>query len=166
MEKIPDKQPPSGHLTDVHEFEKNRLSTLNEQLVQAEQWIDRRSREMVAAYGLAAAQARHGERIEEDLELVATVLFLLREDHPDFLHGQHNVVTRIDIPILPATRGAENVGHADVRTASPFPDLSVKCCSLFVNLYERALQGDTAKLLSIGALCINVVLAQQQLRSW
>ncbi|TAL93121.1 MAG: hypothetical protein EPN73_22350 [Paraburkholderia sp.] len=166
MEEIPDKQPQPRLLTDVRAFEQNRLSILNEQLMQAERWIDRRSREMVAAYGLAAAQARHGERIDEDVEIVATVLFLLREDHPDFLHGQHNVVTRIDIPILPAATSRENVGRDDARTASPFRDHSVKWCSLFLNLYERALQGDTAKLLSIGALCINVVLAQQQLRSW
>ncbi|MDR6383435.1 MULTISPECIES: hypothetical protein [Paraburkholderia] len=166
MEEIPDKRPPASLLTDVRELELNRLSILNEQLVQAEQWIDRRSREMVAAYGLAAAQARHGERTDEDVELVATVLFLLREDHPDFLHGQHNVVTRIDMPILPATSCGENVRRDDVRTASPFPEFSVKWCSLFLNLYERALQGDTVKLLSIGTLCINVVLAQQQLRSW
>lgn len=166
MEEIPDKRPPARLLSDVRELELNRLSILNEQLVQAEQWIDRRSREMVAAYGLAAVQARHGEPIDEDVELVATVLFLLREDHPDFLHGQRNVVTRIDIPILPATPCGENVSRNDIRTASPFPDVSVKWCSLFLNLYERALQGDTVKLLGIGALCINVVFVQQQLRSW
>ena len=166
MEEIPDKRPPACFLTDVRKLELNRFSMLNEQLVQAEQWIDRRSREMVAAYGLAAAQGRHGERIDEDVELVATVLFLLREDHPDFLQGQHNVVTRIDIPILPATNQRENVSRNDIRTASPFPDVSVKWCSMFLNLYERALQGDTVKLLSIGALCINVAFVQQQLRSW
>ncbi|PTB19079.1 hypothetical protein C9I57_18650 [Trinickia symbiotica] len=166
MEQTPDKRPLACPLTDVRELELNRLSMLNEQLVQAEQWIDRRSREMVGAYGLAAAQARHGEQMDEDVELVATVLFLLREDHPDFLHGQHNVVTRIDMPILPAASRGDNVRRDDVRPASPLPDFSVKWCSLFLNLYERALQGDTVKLLSIGTLCINVVLAQQQLRSW
>jgi hypothetical protein len=54
----------------------------------------------------------------------------------------------------------------DVQTTSPFPLPRAAWCSLFLNLYERALQGDTVKLLSIGALCVNVVLAQQQLRSW
>ena len=166
MEETPDKQPPPGLLTDIGELEQNRLSKLNDQLVQAEQWIDRRSREMVAAYGLAAAQARHGERIDEDVELVATVLFLLREDHSDFLVRQHNVVTRIDIPILPATSGGENVRPDDVQKTSPFPRRRAQWCSLFLNLYERALQGDTVKLLSIGALCINVAFVQQQLRSW
>lgn len=165
MEEIPDKQQPDL-ATDLPEFEQNRLSVLNGQLAQAEQWIDRRSHEMVAAYGLAAAQARHGERIDEDVELVATVLFLLREDHSDFLAGHHNVVTRIDIPILPAISGGENVRPDDVKKTSLFPRRRPEWCSLFLNLYERALQGDTVKLLSIGALCINVAFVQQQLRSW
>ena len=53
MEETPGKRPPAHLLTDVCELELNRLSILNEQLAQAEQWIDRRSHEMVAAYGLA-----------------------------------------------------------------------------------------------------------------
>lgn len=163
---MPDKQPPPTLLADVSEREQNRLSILNEQLVQAEQWIDRRSRGMVAAYGLAAAQARHSERLDEDVELFATILFLLREDDPGFLYGQHNVVTRIDIPILPAASGAESVRSDDIRTASPFPNRGVEWCSLFLNLYERALRRDLRKLLSIGALYIDVVLVQQQVRSW
>ncbi len=56
---------------------------LNEQIEQAEQWLYRRSRDMVTAYSLATAQARHADngKLDEDVILTATVLFLVREDH-------------------------------------------------------------------------------------
>ncbi|MFT4436008.1 hypothetical protein ACMX25_21795 [Caballeronia sp. 15715] len=158
----------SGRWANLSKQEYDQLLTLNEQIEQAEQWLYRRSRDMVTAYSLAAAQARHADNgnLDEDVNLIATLLFLVREDHPAFLPGQDNIVARIDIPILPAPGTDEN---------SPYPDLSMVSDSaqrlsdwnpLLLNLYERVLQRDTAKLLSIGALCIDVALIEQQLRSW
>ncbi|WP_186105357.1 hypothetical protein [Burkholderia gladioli] len=161
-----DKRLPTGLAIDLNEQECSRLRLLNDELAQAEQWITHRTSEMVAAYGLAAAQSRHTDRLDEDVELIATVLFLLRKDHPDFDTRRHGVVTRIDIPILPASLRKNDVNCNGTRTAWPFRDRSENWCSLFLELYERALQKDTAKVLSIGTLCIDIALIQQQLRSW
>jgi hypothetical protein len=161
-----DKRLPADLGIDLNQQDCSRLRLLNDELRQAEQWITRRSREMVAAYGLATAQTRHTNRLDEDVELIATVLFLLRTDHPDFDPRRHGLVTRIDIPILPATLREDNVHCDDARTAWPFRDRRENWCPLFLDLYERALQKDTAKMLSIGTLCIDIALIQQQLRSW
>jgi hypothetical protein len=164
--EMQDKRLPTGLYIDLSEQDYSRLRLLNDELAQAELWISRRSSEMVAAYGLATAQSRHTDRLEEDIELIATVLFLLRKDHPDFDPGRHGLVARIDIPILPATI-RENDGNCNgTRTAWPFPERRAKWCPLFQDLYERALQKETAKMLSIGTLCIDIALIQQQLRSW
>ncbi|BEU21239.1 hypothetical protein [Paraburkholderia terrae] len=163
---MPDKRLPTDLGIDLSERDCNRLRLLNDEMAQAEQWISRRSSEMVAAYGLATAQIRHTARLDEDVELIATVLFLLRKDHPDFAPGRHRVVTRIDIPILPATLRESDANGNGTRTARPFPDRGEDWCPLFLELYERALQKDAAKLLSIGTLCIDIALIQQQLRSW
>lgn len=151
---------------DLNEQDCNRLRLLNDELMLAEKWIAQRSSEMVAAYGLATAQTRHTDRLDEDVELIATVLFLLRKDHPDFDHGRHGVVAQIDIPILPAALRADNVHCSGARTAWPFRESRENCCALFLELYERALLKDAAKVLSIGTLCIDIALIQQQLRSW
>jgi hypothetical protein len=161
-----DKRLPTGLGIDLNEQDCSRLRLLNDELAQAEQWITRRSSEMVAAYGLAIAQSRHTDRLDEDVELVATILFLLRKDHPDFVPGRQSVVTRIDIPILPATLREDDVHCDGARTAWPFRDRSDNWCPLFLDLYEQALRKDTAKVLSIGTLCIDIALIQQQLRSW
>lgn len=166
MEEMSDKRPPPSLSIEFSEPEYSRLRKLNAQLEQAEQWIDRRSREMVTAYSIAAGQARRAERLDEDVELVATVLFLLSDGHADFVPGSTNIVTRIDIPVLPAARVRGPVSHTDARTPPLFRNRPAKWCSLFLNLYERALRGDAAKLLSIGALCIDVALIQQQMRRW
>lgn len=161
-----DKRLPTGLGIGLNEQECSRLRLLNDELARAEQWISRRSSEMVAAYGLATAQSRHSDRLDEDIELIATVLFLLRKDHPDFAPGRHRVVTRIDIPILPATLRESDANGNGTRTAWPFPDRGENWCALFLALYEHALQKDTAKVLSIGTMCIDIALIQQQLRSW
>lgn len=161
-----DKRLPTDLGIDLNEQDCSRLRLLNDELTLAEQWITRHSSEMVAAYGLATAQTRHTDRLDEDVELIATVLFLLRKDHPDFDAGRHGVVTRIDIPILPATLRQDDVNCNGTRTAWPFRDRHQSWCPLFLDLYERALQRDTAKVLSIGTLCIDIALIQQQLRSW
>jgi hypothetical protein len=148
--------------------EYDRLLTLNRQIEQAEQWLYRRSRDMVTAYSLAAAQARHADNgiLDEDVNLIATVLFLLREDHPAFLPGCDNILARIDIPILPATSLDENAPYPDLSMVSSSAQRRSDWNPLLLNLYERVLRRDTAKLLSIGALCIDVALIEQQLRSW
>jgi hypothetical protein len=164
--KMQDKRLPIDLGTDLNEQDRSRLRLLNDELAQAEQWISRRGSEMVAAYGLATAQTRHTERLDEDVELIATVLFLLRKDHPDFTPGRHDLVTRIDIPILPATLRENDLHCNGARTAWPFRDRHENWCPLFLELYERALQKDAEKVLSIGTLCIDIALIQQQLRSW
>jgi hypothetical protein len=161
-------------VTSAHAFgnlnrqERNRLLTLNEQIEQAERWIYRRSRDMVTAYTLATAQARHANsgKLDEDVNLIATMLFLMREDHPAFLPGCNNIVARIDIPILPTRSAEDNSTYPDPSTASGSAQGRNDFNTLLLNLYERVLQRDTAKMLSIGALCIDVALIEQQLRSW
>lgn len=158
----------SGRWTNLSKHEYNQLITLNEQIEQAEQWLYRRSRDMVTAYSLASAQARHADtgKLDEGVNLIATLLFLVREDHPAFLPERDNILARIDIPILPATSADKNSPYPDLSTVSDSAQRSSDWNPLLLNLYERVLQQDTAKLLSIGALCINVALIEQQLRSW
>ena len=158
----------SGRWASLGSQEYDRLLTLNKQIEQAEQWLYRRSRDMVAAYSLATAQARHHDngKLDEDVSLIATVLFLMREDHPAFLPECDNILARIDIPILPATRTDENAPYPDLGTVSDPAQRRSDWNPLLLNLYEQILQRDTAKLLSIGALCIDVALIEQQLRSW
>lgn len=165
---MPDGFPQSDRWANLSKQEYDCLLTLNEQIDQAVQWIYRRSRDMVTAYSLATVQARHADNgtLEEDVSLIATVLFLVREDHPAFLPESDNILARIDIPILPATSHQESSTYPDLSAASD----RVQCRSdwnpLLLNLYEQVVQRDTAKLLSIGALCIDVALIEQQLRSW
>ncbi|KWF06402.1 hypothetical protein [Burkholderia pseudomultivorans] len=161
-----EKRLPTDLGVDLSTQDCSRLHLLNDELAQAEQWISRRSSEMFAAYGLATAQTRRTNRLDEDVELIATVLFLLRKDHPDLIAGRHSVVTRIDIPILPATRREDDVRGSSARTSWPLRDNRDNWCPLFLDLYERALRKDIAKVLSIGTLCIDIALIQQQLRSW
>jgi len=164
---MPDKLAPPGQTGDFSGQEYGRLRALNKRIEQAEHWIYRRSCDMVTAYGLAAAQARHtddGSR-DEDVNLTATVLFLLREDHPDFHPDGDNILARIDIPILPSASGDEQSRHPFPGSISGPNQRSDEWSSLLLNLYELALHRDMAKLLSIGALCINVALVQQQIRS-
>jgi hypothetical protein len=158
----------SGRWTNLSKHEYNQLLTLNEQIEQAEQWLYRRSRDMVTAYSLAAAQARHADNgnLDEDVNLIATLLFLVREDHPAFLLGRDNILARMDMPILPAKGLDENSLYAGHNAFSDPTRRRSDWNPLLLNLYERILQRDTAKLLSIGALCIDVALIEQQLRSW
>jgi hypothetical protein len=156
----------SGRWVKLSEQEYERLLTLNEQIEQAEQWIYRRSRDMVTAYSLAAAQARHADNgnLDEDVNLIATVLFLVREDHPSFLSERDAILARIDIPVLPAPTTDKKSAYLDLSAAST--QRRSDWNPLLLNLYERVLDRDTTKLLSIGALCIDVALIEQQLRSW
>ncbi|AME26302.1 hypothetical protein [Burkholderia sp. PAMC 26561] len=158
----------SGRWANLSKQEYDQLLTLNEQIEQAERWLYRRSRDMVTAYSLAAAQARHADNgnLDEDVNLIATLLFLVREDHPAFLLGQDNILARMDIPILPATGSDENSLYAGFSAVSDSAQRRSEWNPLLLNLYERVLQRDTVKLLSIGALCIDVALIEQQLRSW
>jgi len=158
----------SGRWANLSKQEYDQVITLNEQIEQAEQWLYRRSRDMVTTYSLAAAQARHADNgdLDEDVNLIATLLFLLREDHPAFLPEGDNILARIDIPILPKTSTDENSPYPDLTTISDSAQRRSDWNPLLLNLYERVLQQDTAKLLSIGALCIDVALIEQQLRSW
>ena len=148
--------------------EYDRLLTLNDQIDQAEHWIYRRSHDMVTAYSLASVRARHAGNgaLDEDVNLTATLLFLVRDDHPSFLPARDNILARIDIPILPATSTDENVPYPDLSTVSDSAQRRSDWNPILVKLFEHALQRDTAKLLSVGALCINVALIEQQLRSW
>ncbi|WP_213762422.1 hypothetical protein [Caballeronia sp. dw_19] len=163
-----DELPRSGRWANLSRHEYEQLLTLNEQIEQAEQWIYRRSRDMVTAYSLATAQARHADNgnLDEDVNLIATVLFLVQEDHPAFLPERDNILARIDIPILPAISTDENSPYLDLSIASDSAQRRSDWNPLLLNLYERVLQRDRAKLLSIGALCIDVALIEQQLRSW
>jgi len=163
---MPEKRPLTGLGPDFNKQDYHRLRLLNDQLAAAEQWITRRSSEMVAAYSLASAQTRHTDRLDEDVELSATVMFLRRKGHPDCLTGHHNVVTRIDVPILPGTIHKDSASRDGPRTGGPFQNSCDNWCSLFLDLYENALRNDMEKALSIGILCIDVALIQQQLRSW
>jgi hypothetical protein len=158
----------SGRWANLSKHEYDGLLTLNEQIEQAEQWIHRRSVDMVTAYSLAAAQARHAENgtLDEDISLSATVLFLVRDDHPTFLPEGDNILARIDIPILPVKSSDKRSTCPDLGIASDGVQYRRDWNPLLLNLYERVLQRDAVKLLSIGTLCIDVALIEQQLRSW
>ncbi|KWN76927.1 hypothetical protein WM23_25670 [Burkholderia ubonensis] len=82
--------------------EYGRLQMLNEELKQAEQWIAQRSRDMVLSYSLAVAQERHAAdgHLDEDVELVATLVFLVGDDQWSFATRDNRIAAQIDIPIL------------------------------------------------------------------
>jgi len=166
MLNTPDKRDPASHGSELSENECGRLRTLNEQLVRAELWISRRSHELVTAYSLAAAQARHVERLDEDIELVATILCLTSVNRADSLPGHPDIVARIDIPILSPPSHEADACYKPTEATSSFSGCSDDWCALFLNLYEHVLQRDVVKLLDIDSLCIDVALIQQHLSSW
>lgn len=155
-------EPPSHRLfTSLNAQEHRGLRRLNEQLSQAELWIGRRGSEMATAYSLAAAQARHVEQLDEDVELIATILFLSTDGRAV---SRDHIVSRIDIPLSPGAVGEPVDSNA--QPTEPCENDPEAWCPLFLDLYERALQRDVTKLLSIRAFCIDIALIQQQLRSW
>ncbi|MDE1007392.1 MAG: hypothetical protein OSB38_17145 [Paraburkholderia fungorum] len=148
--------------------EYGRLKALNEELKQAERWIRRRGKDMVVSYSLAAAQERHAfdGQLDEDVELAATMLFLTKTDSPPTTTKGDRIVAQIDIPILSKLHRLENTAPVTLRTDVEEGRSNDPWCPLLLDLYNRALQQDTTKLLSIDALCIDVVLIRQRLRSW
>lgn len=120
------------------------------------------------AYGVATAQARHANdgKLDEDVELVATMLFLPREDHPDHLSANSSVVARINIPILPVSKIHAKPSYVAQRAISQFLEPRSKWNQIFLTLFDDALQEDVAKLLSIGGLCTDVAFIQQNLCHW
>ncbi|MBW9105106.1 hypothetical protein [Paraburkholderia phenoliruptrix] len=156
-----DEPSPRGLFTSLNEQEYRRLRTLNEQLGRAELWISRRGHEMATAYCLAAAQARHLEKLDEDVELIATILFLRANGTAV---SRDHIVSRIDIPLFPRVAGES--ADSNTRPTEHSENDPEAWSPLFLDLYERALQRDATKLLSIGALCVDIALIQQQLRSW
>lgn len=165
---MPNDVPESRNWTVLSERDQHRLLTLNEQIVVAERWIYHRSQELVMAYGVATAQARHANdgKLDEDVDLVATMLFLLRDDHPDFLIGKSNIVARIDIPILPAPKTRAKRSRVDQRVTSQLLEPRSEWNQIFMNLFDDALQGDMTRLLSIGGLCTDISFIQQNFRYW
>jgi hypothetical protein len=162
------ESPDSGRWIDLSELEYGRLRTLNEQLQQADDWINRRSQEMVMAYCLATARARHDDngRLDEDVDLIATVLFLPQEGHPDFRPHTDDILARIDIPILRAACADNGFSYIESPSKSDYLPSHGEWNRIFLDLYDRILKRDKEKLLSIGALCVDVALIQQQIRSW
>jgi hypothetical protein len=148
--------------------EYGRLQILNEELKRAEHWITQRGKDMVLSYSLAVAQQRHaaGGRLDEDVELIATLVFLARNNQAPSTTRDNRIVAQIDIPIL--SKFDRNGSSSSAGIYTKFSDTSHNdpWSPLLVDLYDRALQQDMSKLLSIGALCIDVVLIRQQLRSW
>ncbi|WP_342706058.1 hypothetical protein OHZ10_36040 [Burkholderia arboris] len=165
---MPIDVPESHNWTALSEREQHCLLTLNGQIAQAEQWIYQRSQELVMAYGVATAQARHADdgKLGEDVELIATMLFLPREDHADHLSVNSSIVARIDIPILPVPQTHAKPSHVDQRVISHFLEPRSKWNQIFLTLFDDALQGDMAKLLSISGLCTNIAFIQQNLCQW
>lgn len=147
--------------------EYNRLQTLNSELLKAEQWITQCSKDMVLSYTLATARERHANdgRLDEDVELTAILIFLARNCRAGAPTLDDRVITQISIPILSKLHFDGNASTINLRTnvddthQSPWHQL-------LLELYERALLRDKAKLLSIGSICIDVILIQQRLTSW
>ncbi|AIO37091.1 hypothetical protein DM39_4186 [Burkholderia cenocepacia] len=148
--------------------EYGRLQMLNEELKRAEHWIAERGKEMVLSYSLAVAQERHGAdgRLDEDVELIATLVFLARDGQRHVATRDNQIVAHIDIPILSKFDRNGNSSRASIRAEISDARHSEPWSQLLLELYGRALQQDMSKLLSIGSLCIDVVLIRQQLRSW
>lgn len=165
---MPNDAPESHNWTALSEREQHRLLTLNGQIARAERWIHQRSQDLVMAYGVATAQVRHANdgRMDEDVELIATMLFLPREDHPDHLSAKSSIVARIDIPILPVSQTHAEPSHVAQRVISQFLEPRSKWNQIFLTLFDDALQEDTEKLLSIGGLCTDVAFIQQNLHHW
>lgn len=169
MEQRPIPFPSVEHHIALTAWEYRRLQTLNSEMKEVEQWISKRSQGMVLPYGLAAAQCRHADdgRLDEDVEVVAALLFLAGGLESGRAKAGDRVVAEISIPILSRLRVNESTSwskhliRTDVDGRSPG-----SWSRLLLDLYERALNGDKTKLLSIETICCDVVLIRQRLRSW
>jgi hypothetical protein len=160
------KRPVPDDRTNLDPDDLGRLRIVNEKLREAEQWIERRSRELVTAYGLAAAQARQTDRLAENVEVFATILFFTATDEAQHRNPGKNVVMRIDIPIFPGSI-ARGAAHSRLVTKpSPPSDSTGQWCSLFLELYGRSVERGIADLKRINALSIDLALVQQQLCAW
>ncbi|WP_179403783.1 hypothetical protein [Burkholderia guangdongensis] len=159
MERMSAPFPSGERHSALTEQEYGRLQMLNEELKRAEHWISQRGKDMVLSYSLAVAQERHTAdgHLDEDVELIASVVFLARDNQ---------IVAQIDIPILSKFDRNGHSSRASIRTKISDARHSEPWSQLLLDLYDHALQQDMSKLLSIGSLCIDVVLIRQQLRSW
>lgn len=148
-------------------WEYSRLQMLNSELTKAERWIVQRSEDMVLSYSLAAAQERHADDggLDEDVELTATLIFLAGEGQPGAPIPDHRIITQIRIPILSKLRANRSASTAHQR-ANDYGAQRGPWNQLLLELYNHALQCDKTRLLSIGSICIDVILVHQRLRSW
>lgn len=168
MERMSVPFPSSERHSALTAQEYGRLRMLNDELKRAEHWITQRGKEMVLSYSLAVAQERHAAdgQLDEDVELIASVVFLARDDQRHFATIDNQIIAQIDIPILSKFDRSGSSSLAGTCTKISDAHHSEPWSQLLLDLYDRALQQDLPKLLSIGALCIDVVLIRQQLRSW
>ncbi|MBN3786584.1 hypothetical protein [Burkholderia sp. Ac-20353] len=168
MERMSVPFPSSERYSTLTAREYSRLQMLNEELKRAEHWITQRGKDMVLSYSLAVAQERHAAdgRLDEDVELIATLVFLARDDQPPFATRDNRIVAQIDIPILSKFDRNGNSSLSGIHTKISDARHNNPWSQLLLDLYGRALRQDMSKLLSIGSLCIDVMLIRQQLRSW
>ncbi|WP_175031885.1 hypothetical protein [Burkholderia lata] len=168
MEQMSVPFPSSERYSTLTVREYGRLQMLNVELKRAEHWITRRSKDMMMSYRLAVAQERHAAdgRLDEDVELIATLVFLARDDQPSFATKDNRIVARIDIPILSKFDRDGSSSLAGIYTKTSDTRHNNPWSQLLLDVYDRALQQDMSKLLNIGSLCIDVMLIHQQFRSW
>lgn len=168
MERMSVPFPSGERRSALTEQECDRLQMLNDELKRAEHWIAQRGKDMVLSYSLAVAQERHATdgRLDEDVELTATLVFLAADDQSPVAAGNNRIVAQIDIPILSKFDRRGSSPLAETHSKISDPRHNAPWSQLLLDLYDCALQQDMSKLLSIGSLCIDVVLIRQQLRSW
>ncbi|GAB2883718.1 hypothetical protein GCM10027093_18330 [Paraburkholderia jirisanensis] len=118
MDHLPIPFPSIDFRITLTEQEYSRLQTFNSEVIEAEQWITQHSKDMMLSYSLAAAQERHAEngRLDEDVELTATLFFLANDDQPDVPNTDDRVIAQISIPILSKLRLDGRTSSANLCT--------------------------------------------------
>jgi hypothetical protein len=149
---------------DLSDAEIDRLLLINQKLAAAEQWILLRQAQALSDYFKAGGVQYHtySDELREDLETEVEICCVLREDHPGFDEDDDNIVAKLiwldgiysdDIGITDWNQCQLSDGHRLQHEPH---------CYLFHYLTEHVLGYDWDRVLSIGAIYIDVGLIQQR----
>lgn len=160
---------PKRKFRDLSADETERLCQLNDKLISAEKWIHQRQQQCLSAYYAAGGVKNHrfSDDLIEDVDVEATVMCLLREDHPEYKPDDDNIVAELDASLLFGEPWNEGFSFDELASGAEIPQLAhMRLCWLFHDLLDHVLHRDWDRALSVGGLWIEVKLIQQRIVSW
>jgi hypothetical protein len=156
-------------LADMTVHELARLRLLNDKLLQTENWIHRRATRCLFDYHNAGGlmRARPDAHTYEDVELDATVTCILRETHPEYKSDEDNVVAKLNAGLLLNNEDVlGNWNWNEVWEQEPHPLSDMHFCWLFHDLFDHQLKGNWDRMVDIGGVRVEVMMAQQREEYW